>query len=193
MPKSPCARCGQLTLHTADDPQPLCDACTEAKNWQRIVLDIAAGDMPAPPLDAVREYWEGKDTPSGGYPPDFAALLASLHKGQPVEGLRVELGRGVNRMLESGASQYDVVVYIRKNSGSYYSWRTIDAWARAAAVEDTLPNGLRNVFGVYALADFGRIGDKDERARLASALASRGRTSNRDVRTAVEMWFERRA
>lgn len=38
-----------MCLHTDDDPEPMCETCTEGMIWTRLILDIANGKVKAPP------------------------------------------------------------------------------------------------------------------------------------------------
>lgn len=48
MQESPCVICGEMCVHTDDDEQPLCDHCTEAVMWKRLIVDVALGIVEVP-------------------------------------------------------------------------------------------------------------------------------------------------
>jgi hypothetical protein len=111
-----------------------------------------------------------------------------------VQNARVTLGRivaqAVSALTTAGASSDEAQDAIMSKIGfAHLEWATVQAWVRAATVEDSLAESLHGTFGVDSLVALGRLthdpdGDSP-RLTLAEELAESGTTTIRPVREAV--------
>lgn len=82
----------------------------------------------------------------------------------------------------------------RDENDEDYSWDTVDAWIRAARVEESLPQDLREVFNSDGLLVIGRVEkkkdlDTDDMVKFAKQAKQKGATSVRGVRNLYKATF----
>ena len=129
------------------------------------------------------------------YRPFVADLVSAVQDVVLSENLakvaRVNLGRvaasAVSALTTAGASadeaQTRVMSTVNGVDGSL-AWETVSAWIRAATVADSLPESIRDSFGVDSLVAIGRI-PADDRETFATSLVEAGTLTIRPVRDAV--------
>lgn len=105
-----------------------------------------------------------------------------------------EVGKAVATLTGGGASveeaQALIMETIDKVAPNLVDWKTVQGWVRASVVEDSLPEELREVYSTQALQEIGKIAEEPKnggksRVDFAQEMAKSGKTSVRELRTAV--------